>query len=74
MRQTHTAGERLFVDYAGTTLSVIGGTTGEVVTRSFRTWPHRRPVRRRSHDNGGRLPLWHQPEWPCPKGCKSGKP
>jgi transposase len=32
MRQTHTAGERLFVDYAGTTLPVIDGATGEVRT------------------------------------------
>ena len=31
MRQTHVAGERLFVDYAGTTLAVIDGTTGEVI-------------------------------------------
>lgn len=30
MRQHHVAGERVFVDYAGTTLSVIDGTTGEV--------------------------------------------
>jgi transposase len=30
MRQTHVAGERLFVDYAGKTLEVIDGTTGEV--------------------------------------------
>ena len=30
MRQTHVAGERMFVDYAGTTLEVIDGTTGEV--------------------------------------------
>ena len=30
MRQTHVAGERLFVDYAGNTLEVIDGTTGEV--------------------------------------------
>jgi transposase len=30
MRQTHVAGERLFVDYAGTTLEVIDGTSGEV--------------------------------------------
>jgi transposase len=28
MRQTHVAGERLFVDYAGTTLEVINGATG----------------------------------------------
>ena len=33
MRQTHVAGERLFVDYAGTTLEVIDGVTGEVMTR-----------------------------------------
>jgi transposase len=32
MRQTHVAGERVFVDYAGTTLPVIDGTTGEVFT------------------------------------------
>jgi len=31
MRQTHVAGERLFVDYAGTTLEVIDGATGEVI-------------------------------------------
>ena len=31
MRQTHVAGERLFVDYAGTTMNVIDGTTGEVI-------------------------------------------
>jgi transposase len=32
MRQTHIAGERLFVDYAGTTLNVRDPTTGEVHT------------------------------------------
>ena len=31
MRQTHVAGERLFVDYAGTTMDVIDGATGEVI-------------------------------------------
>jgi transposase len=30
MRQTHPAGERLFVDYAGQTIEVIDATTGEV--------------------------------------------
>ena len=30
MRQTHVAGEKLFVDYAGTTMDVIDGATGEV--------------------------------------------
>jgi transposase len=30
MRQLHVAGERTFVDYAGTTLEVVDGTTGEV--------------------------------------------
>src|ERR1700757_1930741 len=30
MRQSHVAGERMFVDYAGTTLTVIDGLTGEV--------------------------------------------
>ena len=32
MRQSHVAGERLFVDYAGTTLEVIDASTGEVRT------------------------------------------
>ena len=31
MRQTHVAGERLFVDYAGTTLAVIDPSTGEAM-------------------------------------------
>ena len=30
MRQSHVAGERMFVDYAGTTLEVIDASTGEV--------------------------------------------
>jgi len=30
MRQHHVAGERVFVDYAGTTLAVVDATTGEV--------------------------------------------
>ena len=32
MRQSHVAGERMFVDYAGTTLAVIDGSTGEAMT------------------------------------------
>jgi transposase len=32
MRQNHVAGERMFVDYAGTTLEVIDPSTGEVMT------------------------------------------
>jgi transposase len=32
MRQSHVAGERLFVDYAGTTLEVIDTSTGEAMT------------------------------------------
>jgi transposase len=32
MRQSHVAGERLFVDYAGTTLEAIDGTSGAVRT------------------------------------------
>ena len=30
MRQSHVAGERMFVDYAGTTLEVIDASTGEL--------------------------------------------
>jgi transposase len=30
MRQSHPAGERLFVDYAGRTAEVIDGATGEI--------------------------------------------
>src|SRR6201987_1867757 len=32
MRQSHVAGERMFVDYAGTTLEVIEPSTGEAMT------------------------------------------
>jgi transposase len=32
MRQTHIAGEKMFVDYAGTKLELMDGTTGEVLT------------------------------------------
>ena len=32
MRQTHVAGERMFVDYAGTTMEVIDASIGEVKT------------------------------------------
>ena len=32
MRQTHTAGDKLFVDYAGTTIDIFDGLTGEVGT------------------------------------------
>jgi transposase len=32
MRQSHVAGERIFVDYAGTTLAVIDASSGEVLT------------------------------------------
>src|SRR5499427_7794668 len=32
MRQSHVAGERMFVDYAGTTLAVIDGLTGKAMT------------------------------------------
>lgn len=31
LRQVHTAGDRLFVDFAGQTMDVIDGTTGEVI-------------------------------------------
>jgi transposase len=31
MRQTHVAGERMFVDYAGTKLEIVDSTTGEVL-------------------------------------------
>jgi hypothetical protein len=31
MRQTHVAGDRLFVDYASTTLEAIDGSTGETI-------------------------------------------
>ena len=39
MRQTHVAGERLFVDYAGNTLEVIDGTSGEVRTAQLAGGP-----------------------------------
>lgn len=30
MRQAHVAGEKLFVDYAGTRIDIVDATTGEV--------------------------------------------
>jgi hypothetical protein len=33
MRQTHVAGEKLFVDFAGDTLPVSDGLTGEIRAR-----------------------------------------
>jgi transposase len=39
MRQSHVAGERLFVDYAGTTLEVIDASTG----LATRTLPRQTP-------------------------------
>ena len=30
MRQAHVAGEKLFVDYDGTTIDIVDATTGEV--------------------------------------------
>jgi transposase len=32
MRQTHAAGERVFVDYAGTKLEIVDPTTGQILT------------------------------------------
>jgi transposase len=32
MRQTHPAGERMFVDYAGQTIEFVDGLTGEVMS------------------------------------------
>ena len=32
MRQTHTPGERLFIDYAGQTVGLTDGSTGEIRT------------------------------------------
>jgi transposase len=34
MRQTHVAGERLFVDYAGQTVPIVDATTGEIRHRA----------------------------------------
>ena len=45
MRQSHVAGERLFVDYAGTTLEVIDGSSGEVLTAQLAATGARSPSR-----------------------------
>ncbi len=45
MRQTHLAGEKLFVDYCGPTLDVINPDTGEVRTRRTGSKPMSRPFR-----------------------------
>lgn len=43
MRQTHLAGEKLFVDYAGQTVSITDATTGEISAAAARSiaglWP-----------------------------------
>jgi DNA replication protein DnaC len=48
MRQSHVAGEKLFVDYAGTTLDVIDGTTGEEAPGVV---PDRAPAAPSRHDD-----------------------
>jgi len=58
MRQTHIAGERLFVDYAGTKLQVIDSTTGEISRPSCSSQclvPPRSPTRKRPGRN--RFPI-----------------
>ncbi len=35
LRQVHTAGEQLFVDYAGSTMAVVDGASGEGRTERF---------------------------------------
>ena len=59
MRQTHIAGERLFVDYAGQTVPVIDAATGEIRARrsswpcwARRTTPTPAPRRRRPRPTG----------------------
>ena len=37
MRQAHVAGEKLFVDYAGTTIDIVDAATGEVAFDSWRS-------------------------------------
>ena len=36
MRQVHVAGERIFVDYAGTKLELVDGSTGEVCAKKLK--------------------------------------
>jgi transposase len=44
MRQSHVAGERMFVDYAGTTLEVIDASTGETMTAQLFVAVLRAPI------------------------------
>jgi transposase len=83
MRQSHIAGERLFVDYAGTTLEVVDASTGEVMTAQLfvaalgATLMPRRRGRRGCPTGSART---HAPlpssaafrRWWCPTICRSG--
>jgi transposase len=73
MRQTHVAGEKLFVDYAGDTVPVFDGATGEerrahvfVAVLGASTTPTPRPAGARGAPTGRRR--WDRvpPPWPRP--------
>jgi len=58
MRQTHRAGEKLFIDYAGPTMPVVCATTGEIRTAQiFGCWA---------------LPITPLPKRPGAKACRIG--
>jgi transposase len=76
MRQTHVAGERLFVDFAGQTLAVIDPATGGVqpaqvfvaVLGASTAWPMQTPAGARAWRTGWLSPqrlrlLWHRGSW-----------
>ena len=74
MRQTHAAGEKLFVDFAGDTVPVFDGLTGEVraARSSSRSWERRIHLRRklasaRRWPTGSALMWTRSPSWGVPK-------
>ena len=74
MRQTHAAGEKLFVDFAGDTVPVFDAVTGEareskifVAVLGHRTTPTRKPASARRCRNGSAPMSTRSPSW---AGCR----
>jgi hypothetical protein len=65
MRQTHVAGERMFVDYPGTMMEVIDASIGDVKTAQlFEREPLARPRREPQQTRGRDAMPNPAPEWP----------
>ncbi len=63
MRQIHKAGEKCFVDYAGQTMSIINGTTGEITEAQIFVAVFGNQITTHCHENqhGTIDPSWGDP-------------